>query len=1407
MNNTIRTLRTLIAAGSIASIASAEVIFNQAGTVPGDWSEVALSGTGDFTGANPRTITGTTGTAKRIYSSTDAGIGILGDKTDIVTWSFDFSWNGSTFTANDSFSILIAATSGTFDGSGSTPADGYLFGTSAGGGNLRFGHSVDGGKAGVFTSLFDTGVSANANASGSVTITFNPTGSEWTVAGSFNGTPFTTTNATFTNSTHTGVDTSYLGPYIRNQAANMTPVLTLENLNITVRSEPPVLPSAPSSLVASAASRGRIDLSWTDNADNEVSFVIEVSLDGVAGWSVLETVVANTTTYAHSGLICESTRHYRVKATNTAGDSGYTDVASATTSACPTAVPVAPSMLSAMAISASQVQLTWVDNAIEDDSYTVEGSPDGSTGWTVIATLPGDSTSYFDVGLVGESTYYYRVFASNGLGDSAFSNIVSVTTLATAPNLIEPFAYSGNFDMGDFWSQDAAFSTPANSYLHYEVSTGFPGHYAATGGRILNTANRQQIYLPLAAPILLTDDGSGGGGGRTTTFYYSYLLDLHVVRDWFGPGGYGVTLLTNQHGSRGVGFGISADDLPGAVMAGDVIGNNFLFTNPAVAREIATTVQERQTYLFLARFDYTQANDDPTVGGTGALRGRFKLLTPGEAYPHAEADVAWDLDYSVNTTSFAGNELAIDKVAVTCSTIRELAFSIDDIRVGTAYHHVMASALDASDGTVTLPPLGGTPLSALKIIDSKDRGGASLVVGTDLIFGQRGDGGPLRARDGSNYQLYPHGIWVRQPKFSWTYQLDGQFTAFLADFALDSGTAAASGIVHIDGVQVFDSGSIAIGEISPAFIDLTGAQEMMISFLDTGGSLNVTMTIGNARVIPKPSVQADALQLWRAQNFPGQADNPAVSGPLATDINGVPNYLHFAFGTRPGGPVDLPVANVRPGGLSVPFTTTEERRRYVRYRPQTSTNLRDWTTEELPVPATNGEMEDYLFTRDLPVGSALFARLTVESNEAPVARLQADVIEGRAPLTVQFDGTGSTDPDGVFRYDWQFGDGRAEALDPAPIHTYNRPGIYEATLQVYDQEGATDVARQKIIVLPVDNLPPYAAAAMAPLPALPGETITFNAGDSGDPDGHIISYVWDFGDGHSATGRTATHSYGATGIYTGSLTVTDDGGLSDTIVLRIRVDDGSNSTILPIREGSRILIVGNSLTGFHGNIRDGLNAICQASDPSFTIETAGAGKGAGILQEYATWPGLGVQETINQGWDIVIIQPWNDIISDPDVYTHGQTLANWVHATGALLVWIEHAPRWTVFPLQHPIVQANTARLGSQTGGLVLPVSRAFNVMAQDPTYANAVSQTGGFVDDTGDNQEFSDLMYADSVHYNSNGQVLQSYCLYKFLTGASPVGLNVSWPSGFRTNLRPDLFDYLGNIADMVVPSAQSEL
>ena len=84
----------------------------------------------------------------------------------------------------------------------------------------------------------------------------------------------------------------------------------------------PLLPNAPSNLSAAAISSTQIDLTWTDNADNESGFRIERSADGI-NFSQVGTVAANVTSFQDDGLSPGTPYFYRVRATNPAGDSTF----------------------------------------------------------------------------------------------------------------------------------------------------------------------------------------------------------------------------------------------------------------------------------------------------------------------------------------------------------------------------------------------------------------------------------------------------------------------------------------------------------------------------------------------------------------------------------------------------------------------------------------------------------------------------------------------------------------------------------------------------------------------------------------------------------------------------------------------------------------------------------------------------------------------------------------------------------------------------------------------------------------------------------------------------------------------------------------------------------------------------
>jgi hypothetical protein len=93
----------------------------------------------------------------------------------------------------------------------------------------------------------------------------------------------------------------------------------------------------------------------------------------------------------------------------------------------PVSILAAPTGLTATAASSTQINLSWTDNSTNETGFKVERKT-GSTGtWAQIATVAADVTSYSNTGLVAGTTYYYRVRAATGSGNSDYSNQASAT--------------------------------------------------------------------------------------------------------------------------------------------------------------------------------------------------------------------------------------------------------------------------------------------------------------------------------------------------------------------------------------------------------------------------------------------------------------------------------------------------------------------------------------------------------------------------------------------------------------------------------------------------------------------------------------------------------------------------------------------------------------------------------------------------------------------------------------------------------------------------------------------------------------------------------------------------------------------------------------------------------------------
>jgi PKD repeat protein len=159
-----------------------------------------------------------------------------------------------------------------------------------------------------------------------------------------------------------------------------------------------------------------------------------------------------------------------------------------------------------------------------------------------------------------------------------------------------------------------------------------------------------------------------------------------------------------------------------------------------------------------------------------------------------------------------------------------------------------------------------------------------------------------------------------------------------------------------------------------------------------------------------------------------------------------------------------------------------------------------------------------------------------DPNVAPTAAFSAVPTD----LTVAVDGGGSADVDGqVVSYAWDFGDGSTGSGVTAS-HTYAVAGTYPVVLTVTDDRGATD-RRTKEVTVVKPNVAPTAAFSAVPTDL----TVAVDGGGSADVDGQVVSYAWDFGDGSTGSGVTASHTYAVAGTYPVVLTVTDDRGATD----------------------------------------------------------------------------------------------------------------------------------------------------------------------------------------------------------------------------------------------------------------------
>jgi PKD repeat protein len=167
---------------------------------------------------------------------------------------------------------------------------------------------------------------------------------------------------------------------------------------------------------------------------------------------------------------------------------------------------------------------------------------------------------------------------------------------------------------------------------------------------------------------------------------------------------------------------------------------------------------------------------------------------------------------------------------------------------------------------------------------------------------------------------------------------------------------------------------------------------------------------------------------------------------------------------------------------------------------------------------------------------------------APVAAFTGDPIVINKNEAVTF--TDTSTPVGLIdSWAWDFGDGVGTSTDQNPVYTYTTSGTSNVSLTATNEAGSDSVVMTDYITVRSD--PPVANFTFAPAAPQAGNPVTFTDTSTGTVD----TYLWDFGDGATATIADPVHAYAVAGTYTVNLTATNSGGstsFQDTVTVSVQ---------------------------------------------------------------------------------------------------------------------------------------------------------------------------------------------------------------------------------------------------------------
>ncbi len=406
----------------------------------------------------------------------------------------------------------------------------------------------------------------------------------------------------------------------------------------------------------------------------------------------------------------------------------------------------------------------------------------------------------------------------------------------------------------------------------------------------------------------------------------------------------------------------------------------------------------------------------------------------------------------------------------------------------------------------------------------------TLVRSDPVIDFDWGDGSPDPAVNPNNFSV------------RWTATPDLPAGTYRFSIWVDDGAR-----LWVDDVLVLDAWSV--GPARNYIVDVNvvrGLHNIRMEYFEAEADALAKLTIGRLNVYPD----------WRAEYF----DSIDLSGTPVVSRN--EKSIRYVWGDEP------PVPGLSGNGYSVRW----ERRQFLfageyRYDLEVSGGARLWVDGELLIDdwgevsarslSAVGQFKadgyrdirvEYVYLRGNAAIS--FELVPIDGSAPPTAVIVGDS-RAQVNVPITFDGIGSTSADGtpLVAYAWDLGDGTT-AAGPTVAHAYLTAGTYNVTLTVTDEQGET--ARTTLQVRVIDEAvgtstgpaSPSAPVAVirSPDQGTVGQLINFDARAS-ISDNPITRFDWQFGDGTGANAIIVDKIFGAPGVYSVMLTLTDDQGV------------------------------------------------------------------------------------------------------------------------------------------------------------------------------------------------------------------------------------------------------------------------